>query len=284
MAYCGNCGADVGTNRFCTRCGTPVEHIAVQPMNNQQVVSQPMAGLSSAPVVQMNAAATINALNEQKKVERLMSMEEADRLVYYFGAKKAQYEEYDKLNEKLDRISRVTSVGPMVWGIIMMAGAGMIAFYSFVMVMATLSVKKGNGLGIGGGFALLLYLTMALGLFAGGYLLAKSNSKRNEELKKQVKTCEARIAELGNELSAYYEAYGYCPVGAEYTNPDILIKIRDVIRQGRASSIDMAINVMLDDVHKTYLELQAQMTARAARQAANGAAAAAAFSAASFFL
>lgn len=75
----------------------------------------------------------------------------------------------------------------------------------------------------------------------------------------------------------------HCLIGAEYTNPKVITQLANIFRAGRADTIKEAINVLLDDAHKSNVELQAQLSAQAARQAANGAKTAAVFSAARFF-
>ena len=108
---------------------------------------------------------------------------------------------------------------------------------------------------------------------------------------KQVVYCRTRINELAQELTQHFRAYGYCPVGPEYTNPSILQQIMSVIQSGRAETPKEAINVLLDDAHKSSMEFAAMLTARNAQAAAEyaqgaaaGATASAVFSAANFFL
>ena len=70
----------------------------------------------------------------------------------------------------------------------------------------------------------------------------------------------------------------------EYTNPRITQVIYNVIRQGRADTPKEAINVMLQDAHRSEMELIAAQTAAAAHSASRSSGVAAAFCAASFFL
>ena len=70
----------------------------------------------------------------------------------------------------------------------------------------------------------------------------------------------------------------------EFSNPRIIKLIYNVIRQGRADTPKEAINVMLQDTHRTEMKLIAAQTAAAASFASINSGVAAAFCAASFFL
>lgn len=84
------------------------------------------------------------------------------------------------------------------------------------------------------------------------------------------------MTDIENQLEVYYRDYGYCPIGIEFCDPDIIKSLADVVRTGRADTIKEAINVLLDDAHKTTMEMEARFTSQAAGTTA-------AFSAASFF-
>ena len=102
--------------------------------------------------------------------------------------------------------------------------------------------------------------------------------------KRQYNNAIERYAVVSKDLSDHYEAYGYCPIGIELTNPKIIHSIADKVRQGRAYSIKEAINIMFEDAHRDRMEMLASETAASAASAAHGANVAAVFCAASFFL
>jgi hypothetical protein len=83
------------------------------------------------------------------------------------------------------------------------------------------------------------------GLLLGVYILLKA---RKHSL---LNAAKERQTELVAELDEYYKAYGYCPVSIEYTHPQLLNQIHSMIHQGRATTIDAAINVMYDDLHRS---------------------------------
>jgi len=123
----------------------------------------------------------------------------------------------------------------------------------------------------------------------GIFLLSIGNKKNhlfiqeyNEKKASFLKQYEDRRDALAEELNNHYMNYGYCPVAASYTNPQILTLIREPIDLGRADTIKEAINVMIQDSHNSEMELQAQMAAQAAASAARSSKATAFFTAGTF--
>ena len=74
--------------------------------------------------------------------------------------------------------------------------------------------------------------------------------------------------ELLDELWNNYISYGPCLLGFEFTIPENLEEIRNLLLSGRANNIRDAVNTMLDDKHKRQLESFAAATAQYAQQAA----------------
>lgn len=77
-------------------------------------------------------------------------------------------------------------------------------------------------------------------LFLAGFLYAKWMKKNKiENINKENYEIKVSIANI-------YNAYANCPLGIEYTNPQTLAVLYDLIRQGRAYSIKEALNMYLD--------------------------------------
>ena len=107
--------------------------------------------------------------------------------------------------------------------------------------------------------------------------------KPNAFKKRAAKTFQ-RYDEVTAELFDYYQQYGTCLVGSEYTNPSNLITIMNTIKSGRADTTKDAINLLLEDTYRNNMQRIAAQAARSAAAAARGARVGAVFSAANFFL
>jgi len=154
--------------------------------------------------------------------------------------------------------------GLLVWGII-------IAVVGFITFIA--GVESSAGAAIAGIIILLV----------GGLMIFLYANKK-ASVKKRIEQETDRICQIADELTAHYKNYGYCTVGMEYTNPKILQQMGNLIRQGRADTPKEAINIMIEDAHRTDMEMMQMETMRAARAASRGSAVAAGFAAANFFL
>lgn len=93
--------------------------------------------------------------------------------------------------------------------------------------------------------------------------IINANVKRSKRKKFQKESDE-----LLDELWNNYISYGPCLLGFEFTIPDDLTEIRDLLLSGRANNIRDAVNTMLDDKHKRQLESFAAATAKYAQSAA----------------
>ena len=83
------------------------------------------------------------------------------------------------------------------------------------------------------------------------------------------RSCE-RYNIVVKELEEYYLSYGYCAIGMEFTNPRIIYKLADIVRQGRADNIKEAINILFTDAHRDRMEMLAEeMAANTAVTPAN---------------
>ncbi len=227
MAFCSQCGADMGGANFCPSCGTASNEVAVQ---------------SRMPV-----GADV----------RQRSLADMEHMVEYFGVKKPQYDEFDKVSDEIAKRSEKSFAGWIIAAVAMVL-IGIFAKAFFFYILAA-------------GFVALFILQM----------------KKNKD---KLAAAKARQDALGNELAEYYNDYGYCAVGMEYTKPATLMAIYDLIRKGRASTPGDAINIYLADLEQAEMHrLQAEATAAAketaenSRQAAKSARKAASYSSASFW-
>ena len=260
MAFCSNCGAPLGEGaKFCTSCGSVVTPSAV-----------PAQAAAVAPV--LNSQPAQPSMYEQSVQMRKESLNELSRMIDYFGRKHPQYHEYDNCNARLNKLMRGTSVAPLVWGII-------ICVFNSIFLLILLSEffsRKGRSSSYGGIIFFGLFFLVGVGLIV--LYICKSAGRGKEKTR-----LLARIGQLAQELTQYYIAFGYCPLGAEYTNPEILTRVADVLRSGRADSPKEAINIMLVDSRRSMIQLQAALSGQAARQVSAGAASSAVFCAANFF-
>lgn len=200
MAFCKQCGADLNGAKFCPNCGSPVEDNGATPMNQRQ-----------------------------------RSMAEMERMMQYFGQKKQQYDEFEKVTKEVADRSAESFVGGIILAVICAA----IGYFS----------KK-------------YFWFVGVPLFLLMYFV-----KTNKNKKALAIAVDRRNA-LGEELQAHFDAYGYAPVGFEYTRPQTLAAIYDIIRKGRASTAEDAINLYLNDQHQEkMLQLQKE-TAAAAKESA----------------
>lgn len=245
-----------GEMSFCSSCGTDVGDAAFCPKCGASINESGVA-------VAQNA--NVSTLNQQKNLRQETGIELA-KLYEYFNQKRPIFDEYDGLLEQAEKITKKSIRKKQIWAGVSIA----IALMCFRDVFAGNFSELVGVLIFGGIAALLIYLA--------------------KNAKDKLAAGENRMIEIQNELQQHYNAYEMCPIGIEYCDPDIIKNIADVVRAGRADSIKEAINVLLDDAHKSTMELQAMLTTEAANVAANNArtasvnsGVAAAFSIASFF-
>lgn len=256
MPFCPNCGSPFNPDeKFCMQCGNPVDA-------KRKLV--PQAAQNTQPPTRVSALAQQASLRGE-------SLTEVKRMIDYFGPMQSKYNEYESVHQKIDIKSRTAAKALLVWGIIITIFAGS----ALAVIVHGIIIKSS----IADSYTILLTGSITLlGITLIIIYILENKARRNE-----IERLTFRLAEIAKELTEYYKGYGTCLVGPEYSNPVILDLINDRLRAGRADTIKEAINVLLDDAHKSEMELQAQLTARSARQAAGGATAAAVFSAARFF-
>lgn len=253
MAFCSNCGAQLeeGT-RFCSSCGSAVDAgtPVAAPVAPSPVAAAPMMG--AAPVMDYQMQQNLYA---QQQKARQDSINELAKMISYFSEKTDLYQEYDVDQNKLAYLMKGTGKAPLVWGIIITAIFGFSAVVSFLSVFSDgLSLGWMIGLGIQSFFVLLGILLIVV------YIVKSSKNKS------ETASYRTRLADIAYELTNHYVNYGFCALGAEYTNPAILVKVADVIRSGCADNPKEAINTLLNDNRKSMMHLQKQLGIQASRQ------------------
>ncbi len=204
--------------------------------------------------------------NQTNSVQTALSarkdaIQEMERMISYFGQKWEQYQRHDKLIDLIPKTKQYAAVQLLVWGLL----------HPFIGLILGLMMSRSVGMWI-------FIVSIPIGLLMiGGHIAI------NVTRGKKWKIMYAELCEIRKELEAHYYAYGPCLIGMTYTNPAILTTIKETIQEGRADNPRDAINLMLDDVHKSEMEALAEQTLIATRQAAANAGEAACFAAASFF-
>lgn len=177
---------------------------------------------------------------------RRQSLADMNSMMNYFGMRSEEYNSADLLEDEITRRSQRGYYGWLTSGILM----GLAAY---------LLIKVSGNLDEIGAYIVFGFpAAFALSMFA---LLRKRNAKK-------LRAAQERYTEITEELMEYYDAYGYCPLGFEYTHPVILAKIKDTIRKGRANTPETALNILLEDIHRDNMEANMAATAAATAETA----------------
>lgn len=251
MGYCPKCGADVGDAAFCHNCGNQITETLVEIHN------------TGAAAVQM-----------QQSI-RQESLDQATKVYEYFKVKEKSFIDYEKIQEKLAYYQGNNKTVMIVFGWIFAAIALSLIFGQLISIPLQLSEYSFDF----SSFMVTLCCTGVPVLIFGvlAIVFLTTSYKWEHTKKKEVPELQDLLLVYEKDLNEHYEAYGVCPVGIEYSDPRILEVLVSNIKSGRADTIKESIAIMMDDAHKTAMELNSRM-------AADAAGAAAAFSAASFFL
>ncbi len=259
MAFCQNCGAQLAEGeKFCSSCGSAV----------------PGAAAPVAPVVPVAPQImTQQSLFEQQQKARQDSINELAKMISYFGQKADLFREYELSHNKLAYLQKGTNKTSLVWGIILIIIFG---FIDTIIAWAMIEAKTplSSVLIIGSIFGIFLLLGIALIVL---YIVKKSRNG------KKLVAERTKVTDIAYELTNHYTNYGFCPLGIEYCNPSILVKVADVIRSGRAANPQEAINALLADNRKSAMQLQKKLGSLAARQEVRNGSPAAAFTPSNFF-
>lgn len=244
--FCPNCGQALadGAN-FCANCG------------NSLTTSQ------NVPV--MDVTSSMHQYQVNKNATRQSELRVLDQLVSYFSQKEEQYNDYDLVTEAVNYYSRGAKKGLIVWGAILAA-------FGFIFLLARFDSEAASLATVG----FFVFLLPGLAMIFGGVMMQIANKKNYQ------KALDAWQM-LSEELSIHYMAYPNCPIGPEYSNPQILRALRSTLQSGRADTIKECLNLMVSDANQRAMEDYLAQIQRNAAQAARSSTAAAIFMAASFF-
>lgn len=248
--FCSRCGREnFDGSAFCSACGAELKG--------------GMGNMNSAPALDYNAQMMqAQQYQMQKNMIRQGEMELLARVYEHFNIKRGTFQEYDRVGAQLSRYLRGAKSGLLVWGIIVTTLSSWL----------TLACIQSEAVVVP-----LIFLFIGAGMLTGGIMMKVNN-------RKQCRRYEAEYIRLSEELNEHYMAYPQCPVGAEYSNPEIIEVIMGVIDSGRADSIKEAINVMINEVNQAEMRAYLQNIESYARSTSASATTGAVFAAASFFL
>lgn len=240
--FCSSCGCDMSTNSI-NGVSAPVMNYGAQFLQAQEMQAQ--------------------QYQMQKNAVRKGEMETLKRAYEHFNLKRAEFQAYDEVGEKLNRYLRGAKSALLVWGIILTS----------VALLFSTSTITGN-------FPAVLFFMLLIpggAMLAGGIMMKVNN-------KKKCAIYEDEYIRLSNILNEHYKAYPLCPVGAEYANPEIMEVIMGILESGRADTIKEAINVLIAEVNQAEMQKYLQNIEAYAKSASSSASTGAVFAAASFFL
>ena len=204
---------------------------------------------------------------------RLTAISELEKLHAYFDQKASLYYALDKETADVERLSKGASKKLLTFGIIIAVFGGL------PMLGELQNIGDVNLFG----------LFILLGIMGVGVYMIYVYMQKRDRYAAELEQAYSNIDKISAQLMQHYEAYGFCPIGAEYSDPRVIKQLTDIMKAGRADTIKESISVLLDDRHKTAIEINTAMTAesaadaaRSAKSAARSSAATAIFSAANF--
>ncbi len=246
--FCSNCGNAVNPQqKFCPFCGQALAVASVR--NTGYAAPQPVSNIQ---------------VTSRIRQEELRQM---DNLLSYFSLKQQQYNEYDRVSAFINESNHVCMVPALVWGII----------------LSVIGLYMGIYLGIALTGALLIAVVLILLFCSPGTGLILLYVFRNIKRTKDLSSALIRYHQLAEELTNHYNAYINCPIGPEYTNPSNLDVVRRTIISGRADTVKEALNILVEDAHRSRMEDLSLETAQYAASAASSARVAAVFTVANYF-
>ena len=268
MSYCGHCGEKLEEGaKFCKKCGTRAGSSGSE--------IRPVAGASGQGAPVLRGPGRQANLVDQCYDLRAQNLQELGRMFRHFGEKEALYDEYDFLNSRYEALSRMRGSAAGTVGVVLSAIGGVALFIVVFLVVIAVKSPGRRALVPRDYLDFTILHLIPLALVAAGMLCLREDRNIGKKRKEEMGRCGARIAEIANELTRHYYAYGPCLVGIEYSNPKIIAAIGQMVKSGRANTPAEAINRMLEDAHMSFMQIQAEITARSARQAAASASVAA---------
>ncbi len=203
------------------------------------------------------APTQIQQFQNQKNAIRQSEMAALENAWAYFDKKRDTFKQYDLLSELVVYYAGGAKKSLIVWGAI-------------IFVLGVFALCGGGGAGS------LLFVLPGAAMIAGGILMQVNNKKKYNQYLEE-------FADVMTELNDYYNAYPNCPVGAEYSNPDIIESILNTIKSGRADTVKESINLLITDAERAEMNERMQAIESYAAQTSASASTAAFFAAANFF-
>lgn len=182
---------------------------------------------------------------------RQQTLVEMNRMKVYFGTKTDLYKQYDTVAAEVKERTEKSFAGWIIASVL-------------CLIIGMLSK------------AVFFYIVIVP--FIAFYILLK---KKNKE---KLAEASALLDKLGAELAQFYADYGYCPIGLEYTHPDILPRLCDYVNKGRANTLTDAINRMIEDDDRAQAEADRKEMIRQNAEIAKQTKKASRYAAASFWL
>ncbi len=168
-------------------------------------------------------------------MDRMHTINEYTKIRDYFLVKADRYEELAEAEFVLANSNIKYSKGRVIWGAILL-GLGVIG-----LIAAIAEPRIGA------------FIICAV-LFAFGGIMFSSYFKKTNAVKRMVEENTKIRDEATKELMQYYMAYGICPIGFEFTYPDKIEAIGNVLKEGSAYTFKEAIQIVKEDEHRKNLE------------------------------
>lgn len=166
--------------------------------------------------------------------ERQRCLMDFENMRTYFGAKAQEYADLDAATAEVEARSANSFMGWII-GAVLSAIVAIFVNPIFLLVVA------------------------------GCIALFVVKRKKNKEL---LQAAKARQDGLTKMITEYYHAYGYCPIGMEYTKPDTLDVLYGYVSSGRATTPMEAINTYVVDKQQEEIKILQEQVAEAARKTA----------------
>lgn len=236
---------------FCPKCGTEMPDSAEFCMK----CGYSLGGIKKPAVVSGSIEQQMNTREE--------SINTLNKIYSYFSKKGALYDEYDELQKKVDQCIKAKHTGYLIVGIIFIVFGTPTIFRTSLPIVIESIPNDWDSIPSWAIPYVILYLLLLLSPIIIGVILLLAQSSKKKKDYKHAADISKRIQEISKDLSDYYDDFGPCIIGKEFSNPRIISVIVGLIKSGRADTPKEAINVMLDDAHKTNLQLQAELQTKA---------------------
>ncbi len=210
---------------FCPSCGNQIADQSTFCMHCGKNIAEAVGGVQTAQPV-MDFQAQKNAIRESE-------IKALSNAMQYFSQKKDEFYEYDLVCELVKDFSKGAKSSLLVWGCII----------TTVGLLCVLGSAGQSEAFLG---CLIGFLVPGILMMVGGILMKVNSAKK-------YKYFQEEYARLSQELYEHYVSYPNCPVGPEYSNPEILEIIMSILQSGRADTIKESINLALSDAEQSEM-------------------------------